>query len=171
MVSKRHFLIRSTAVLASALLLAACQTAPAPAPGHAGLSAAQVAALQEEGFRIVDDGMQLDLSGRLLFALDSSTTTPEMTAVVVQMTKVLLDVGVNRVRLDGHTDSQGNPQYNLELSDKRAKAVAVTMQNNGFNGDWIQTRALGVTQPIADNATEEGRALNRRVSVIVSNVQ
>lgn len=167
--SKRHFLARSAAVLGSALILAACQTAPTP--GHAGLTAAQVAALEHEGFRIVDDGMQMDLSGRLLFATDSSNTTPEMQAVVVKVTTVLLTVGVNRVRLDGHTDNQGNAQYNMELSDKRAKAVAAAMQDAGFNAEWIQTRALGVTSPIADNATEEGRAMNRRVSVIVSSVQ
>lgn len=167
--SKRHFLARSAAVLGSALILAACQTAPAP--GHAGLTATQVAALEQEGFRIVDDGMQMDLSGRLLFATDSAVATPEMKAVVEQLTTVLLTVGVNRVRLDGHTDNQGNAQYNLELSDKRAKAVAAAMQDAGFNAEWIQTRALGVTSPIADNATEEGRAMNRRVSMIVSNVQ
>ncbi|WP_244610018.1 OmpA family protein [Lampropedia puyangensis] len=167
MLSKRHFLTKSLAILGAGLVLAACQTPPA---GHAGLSAAQVAALEQEGFHIVDDGMQLDLSGRLLFALDSSTTSPEIKTVVTKMTTVLLTVGVNRVRLDGHTDNVGNEAYNMQLSEKRAQSVAALMEETGFNPAAIQVRGLGPTRPIADNATEEGRAMNRRVSVIVSNV-
>lgn len=169
MVSKRSFFVRAAGALACALLLAACQTAPAPS--HAGLTAAQVAALEQEGFHMVDDGMQMDLSGRLLFAVNSADTTPENKAVVAKITAVLLTVGVNRVRLDGHTDNQGSEQYNLDLSKERAEAVAAAMEDSGFNGEWIQVRGLGPTHPVADNNTEEGRATNRRVSVIVSNVQ
>lgn len=169
MVSSRRFFTRGVCVLGCALLLAACQTKPLPT--HAGLTAAQVEALQQEGFRIVDDGMQLDLSGRLLFALNSSSPSDEIKTVVSKMTTVLLTVGVNRVRLDGHTDNLGNDQYNLDLSEKRAQAVAAAMEESGFKQEWIQVRGLGATRPVADNDTEEGRATNRRVSVIVSNVQ
>lgn len=169
MMSKRSLCVRAAGALACALLLAACQTTPAP--GHAGLTAAQVAALEQEGFHLVDDGMQKDLSGRLLFAVNSANTTPENKAVVAKITNVLLTVGVNRVRLDGHTDNQGSEQYNLDLSKERAEAVAAAMEDSGFNAAWIQVRGLGPLHPVADNSTEEGRATNRRVSVIVSSVQ
>ena len=67
----------------------------------------------------------------------------------------------------GHTDDVGSEQDNLLLSANRAKAVQEYLINQGINGIRIQTKALGESQPIATNDTEEGRSKNRRISFIL----
>jgi OOP family OmpA-OmpF porin len=69
-----------------------------------------------------------------------------------------------KVDIQGHTDSIGSEEYNLALSERRAKAVAAFLMDQGVNADQLETSAFGFSQPIADNDTEEGRAMNRRVA-------
>lgn len=71
--------------------------------------------------------------------------------------------------LEGHTDSRGSADYNMRLSEGRAAAVKrVLIEEYGIAPNRIDTLGLGETQPIADNATSEGRAKNRRVEAILS---
>ena len=70
-----------------------------------------------------------------------------------------------RFYVDGHTDSKGIDAYNLSLSKKRALAVKEFLENLGVNGNQLEARGFGETQPIASNATEGGRQLNRRVRI------
>ena len=65
--------------------------------------------------------------------------------------------------LEGHTDSIGSAKYNQGLSERRAAAVAKVLMENGVAANRISTVGYGKTQPIAENATKEGRAKNRRV--------
>ncbi|RMX08036.1 OmpA family protein [Corticibacter populi] len=157
-----HWLL--AACLATAL--AACQTHAVKPIGS--LTAAQVAALTEQGFVAVgDDGMQLNLSGRILFALDSARVEAETREHIAKVARTLLGLGIQTVRLDGHTDNLGAPEYNQSLSLRRAQTVADLMADAGFPREGIGIRGLGQTVPVADNATEEGRSQNRRVSVVV----
>jgi outer membrane protein OmpA-like peptidoglycan-associated protein len=72
------------------------------------------------------------------------------------------------LRVEGHTDNVGDPNYNLNLSKKRALAVKNYLVNIGkVNNSRITSEGFGLTKPIADNTTEEGRALNRRVELII----
>jgi len=71
------------------------------------------------------------------------------------------------VRVSAHTDSQGAAEYNMALSRKRAISVVRFFVQNGISVKRFQARAFGETQPIASNDTKEGRALNRRVELIV----
>jgi len=68
-----------------------------------------------------------------------------------------------RLRLVGHTDSQGTPATNLPLSQRRAAAVAGWLAQNGVPPARLAAEGRGQGQPIADNATDAGRSLNRRV--------
>ena len=68
-----------------------------------------------------------------------------------------------KIEVVGHTDSVGNDQYNLELSQDRADAVKKYLITKGVPTESITTLGLGETQPISDNNTSEGRAKNRRV--------
>lgn len=68
-----------------------------------------------------------------------------------------------KVELDGHTDSQGSEKYNLALGQRRAKAVANVLIQNGIASNKIMTQSYGESQPIASNKTQAGRAENRRV--------
>lgn len=76
------------------------------------------------------------------------------------------DLGLNsdlQVKIIGHTDNSGNPEYNRTLSEQRARAVADYITDKGISRSRITPMGLGDTQPIADNTSESGRAMNRRV--------
>ena len=67
----------------------------------------------------------------------------------------------------GHTDSTGNAAYNLALSTRRANAVKDYLVSKGIEKNRVYTEGKGLTQPVADNRTREGRAKNRRVEIEV----
>jgi OOP family OmpA-OmpF porin len=99
------------------------------------------------------------------FAFDSSTLTPEAIHQLSDTLQALQDDPELRIRIDGYTDSIGSDAYNLRLSERRAEAVKRYLVSEGIAPSRIETRGLGESSPVADNATEAGRAQNRRVEV------
>jgi OOP family OmpA-OmpF porin len=156
--------MRQILVLCLAVALAACQTAPK----KLGFSKQQVAALSAEGFKPVEDNYELGLLDRVLFAVDQSDLSPEATGVIDRLAKVLLGVGIHGAGIDGHTDSTGSSEYNQSLSDRRAASVKRQMAASGMAEAELRARGLGETMPVAGNDTDEGRAQNRRVVIIVT---
>ena len=77
--------------------------------------------------------------------------------------KILKDDSGLKAEISGHTDSDGDNNYNLELSEKRAQAVMEYLINNGVDQSKINSIGYGETKPVADNSTDEGKSLNRRV--------
>jgi outer membrane protein OmpA-like peptidoglycan-associated protein len=73
-----------------------------------------------------------------------------------------------KIELGGHTDNVGNKTYNQKLSENRAKAVFDYLVSQGIAASRLSYKGYGDTQPIADNSTEEGRALNRRTEFKVT---
>ena len=73
--------------------------------------------------------------------------------------------------IEGHTDSQGAEEYNLNLSQDRASAVQVALSELGIAADRLNAIGYGESQPIADNESAEGRAQNRRITFTVTQVQ
>jgi len=71
------------------------------------------------------------------------------------------------VQIVGHTDSDGEAAYNATLSQNRANSVADVLQSGGVTYDRLQTTGKGEEQPLASNLTEEGKATNRRVEIVV----
>ncbi|CAG0911628.1 unnamed protein product, partial [Cyprideis torosa] len=69
------------------------------------------------------------------------------------------------IEISGHTDSAGNDQLNMNLSQARAEAVKQYLISKGSDGNKLTAKGYGETQPIADNATAAGRAANRRVEL------
>src|SRR5579863_1589599 len=67
--------------------------------------------------------------------------------------------------ISGHTDNQGGAAYNLSLSQARAHSVVAWLTQHGVPADHLEAQGFGMTRPVADNATDSGRALNRRVEV------
>ena len=130
--------------------------------------AEQVALLKSHGFQWTEDGWELGLSGKVLFDTDSEVVSSASTIQLTKITQALLGVGIQQVRLEGHTDNVGQPAYNEQLSLRRAKKVAAVMQGAGMDAQLITARGLGQSKPIADNNTAEGRSENRRVAIIVS---
>jgi len=68
-----------------------------------------------------------------------------------------------KIEIHGHTDSVGSDAYNQRLSERRAQAVKDRLVSKGIDADRLATRGLGKSDPVASNATPEGRAQNRRV--------
>ncbi|MDY7549353.1 hypothetical protein EKA85_25075 [Pseudomonas veronii] len=145
------------------LALSGCQTPPPK-----GLSPAQVAVLKQQGFELTDDGWAFGLSGKVLFGSDVESLNAPSTDIVERIGKALLDVGIDRVRVDGHTDASGKESYNQQLSLRRARSVATVLTRVGMKEENIQLRGLGSSQPVAANDTAAGRTENRRVSIVVS---
>ena len=149
-------------LLVALLALGGCQTVPSK-----GLTPAQVAVLKQQGFELTDDGWAFGLSGKVLFGSDVETLNQPSTDIVQRIGKALLDVGIERVRIDGHTDASGTETYNQQLSLRRAKSVATVLQGVGMKEENIQLRGLGSSKPVATNDTAEGRTENRRVAIVV----
>lgn len=105
----------------------------------------------------------ITLSADAQFDFDSATlkTNKDLSTLPSQLDQY--DVG--EIIIIGHTDSQGPETYNQKLSEKRAQVVADYLVNKGVPSELLTVNGMGETQPIADNATLEGRALNRRVEV------
>ena len=72
-----------------------------------------------------------------------------------------------KVIIVGFTDNTGDPAYNIDLSERRAKAVADTFVKDGIPAEKIEHSGKGMADPVADNKTKEGRAENRRVEISV----
>jgi len=70
-----------------------------------------------------------------------------------------------KISVEGHTDNQGNAAANQALSEKRAQAVVVWLTTHGIPAASLTAKGFGQAQPVADNATEDGRAKNRRVEL------
>jgi OmpA-OmpF porin, OOP family len=108
---------------------------------------------------------KLDVYG-ITFATGQATITPASDQVLNDLLAVLAANADWRLRIEGHTDNVGDKASNLKLSNARAGAVAAWLAGKGVDAGRLNTAGLGDTQPVADNATEEGRARNRRVVLI-----
>lgn len=145
------------------MLLSACQSKPKVFSQH------QVQVLQQQGFEpIGDDEWMLSLSGLILFGFNDHQLTDESREQVQQLGKSLLEASIIRLRIEGHADNQGNEDYNLMLSKQRADVVADELSTMGLSRDFIQVQGIGSMYPVVSNDTREGRAQNRRVTIIVS---
>ena len=113
-------------------------------------------------------GLVITLSGSVLFASDQATLLPEARTRLDQVEAVLLTTRERNVTVEGHTDSRGTDAHNLDLSQRRADAVRSYLVERGYQGDLVQAHGLGEGRPVADNASAEGRANNRRVEIVIS---
>ena len=125
-------------------------------------AAAKLAAVKEE-----ERGLVVTLSGSVLFRSAESTLLPSAQVKLDQVAKALLAVRARNLIVEGHTDSQGSESYNQGLSQRRADAVRDYLVQRGYPADRIQARGKGEGSPIADNASPEGRANNRRVEIVI----
>ncbi|HLK10201.1 MAG TPA: OmpA family protein [Candidatus Binatia bacterium] len=100
------------------------------------------------------------------FDFNKATLTPEGRSHVDHAVQVLQANPSMRVVVEGHTDSIGSDAYNMRLSGRRAETVRDYMVEKGISASRITTRAMGKKDPVASNATAEGRAKNRRVDII-----
>jgi outer membrane protein OmpA-like peptidoglycan-associated protein len=113
-------------------------------------------------------GMVITLSGSVLFPTNESTLLPAAIIKLNEVADALIKGNPDaNITIEGHTDSQGQRQYNMDLSQKRAESVKSQLVSRGVAADRIKTVGVGPDRPVADNKTAEGRANNRRVEIIV----
>ncbi len=133
--------------------------------GH--LNYKQARMLKKEGFSLTEEGWTLGLPERLLFAFNEPDIQLQHKIELNRLSTQLQHYKLQKLKVVGHTDSIGNPAYNLQLSEKRAQSVSDVFIENGFKPSNIKTVGRGSSQPLIDNETEENRASNRRVNIII----
>lgn len=114
-------------------------------------------------------GMVITLSGSVLFASDKSELLPGAQMKLNDVANALnRQDPSSRIVVEGHTDSQGAASYNQDLSQRRAQSVRNYLVARGIASERLTAQGFGLTRPVADNDSAEGRANNRRVEIVVS---
>ncbi len=194
--SRARLPARLWALLAAALLLGCGEKpapeaaeAPPPQPSTSGALAPSTAASEALGASRADrvrqaltdlraartpEGLVITLPEDILFDFDKADIRPDARETLARLAEVIDYYADAPVRIDGHTDNKGTDAYNLDLSQRRAEAVANYLAaNSGVAPARMQTRGLGEQQPVAANAlpdgsdNPEGRRRNRRVEVVL----
>jgi outer membrane protein OmpA-like peptidoglycan-associated protein len=114
------------------------------------------------------DNIILNMPSNITFDTDRADVKPQFFDVLNSVAIVLREFDQTLVDVTGHTDSTGSAAHNLELSERRAGAVAEYLVAQGNNYRRFQVLGMGKSQPIASNATEAGRAENRRVEIQIA---
>jgi outer membrane protein OmpA-like peptidoglycan-associated protein len=111
--------------------------------------------LEGEGLRVLD---------QIHFAFGSATILPDSFPTLQAVANVLTQYpGIKRMSIDGHTDNRGSAVLNKQLSQSRANSVMKWLTDHGIKPDRLEAHGYGLEKPIADNNTDEGRQINRRV--------
>ena len=126
------------------------------------------AQLKELDAKKTERGIVITL-GDVLFDTNKSDLKAGGVRNVQKLADLLKEYPQRTVLVEGFTDSTGSSSYNQELSERRAGAVRTALQDTGVSRSRISDRGYGQTFPVANNGTAEGRQLNRRVEIIVSN--
>ena len=139
----------------------------APAPVVAEPAPAPVAAPVVAAPEPVPTSEKVSIAAEALFDFDKSIVKPEGKAALDEFMAKLEGMNTEVMIAVGHTDSVGTDAYNDKLSMRRADAVKAYMVSKGLDPARLYTEGKGESQPVADNATAEGRAKNRRVTIEV----
>ncbi len=99
----------------------------------------------------------------ITFETDKDVIRKSSEKILNQALKVLTDFGDVRLEVQGHTDSQGDDEYNMDLSQRRAEAVVRWFVEHGIDEGRFEPHGFGETKPIDTNDAAAGRAKNRRV--------
>lgn len=156
-------------VLMLAFTMSACvyRTAEPSKPNPEALKQKQVEMLQKYGFVLTKDGWSLAMTERLLFDTNSSVVQIQRQVMLRDLAKMLQQYRLYGMKVVGHTDNVGTVEYNQELSLRRANAVADILVSAGYPDVYIQRIGRGMSQPVVPNDSEENRAENRRVTLVI----
>lgn len=115
----------------------------------------------------VGEGIQVTFDSGLLFDFDSDRIRSDAAENLRQLANSLNKFGNSSLLIVGHTDSQGDDAYNQNLSQRRANAASAYLQAQGVPSTRVSTSGRGELEPVASNATDDGRQQNRRVEVAI----
>jgi len=143
---------------------------------NAGLGQVYMNIIDEKGFEgsiifgpdkikeVLDKDGKVLLYG-ILFDLDKSSLKQESEKQLSNIVSLMLRYPMLKLEIQGHTDNQGDDDYNLKLSQARAETVVAYLKLFGIHGNRLKAKGRGETMPVASNETEAGRAKNRRVEL------
>lgn len=115
----------------------------------------------------VGEGIQVTFESGLLFDFDSDRIRSDAAKNFQELANSLKKYPNSNLLIVGHTDSQGEDAYNMNLSQRRANSASAYLQSLGVPASRISTAGRGESEPIATNDTDAGRQLNRRVEVAI----
>lgn len=134
----------------------------------ADFSAGVSGALNNVNAQATSEGIRIQLDAQVLFETNRYDLKPEAARAIASIASIIATYPGCRVLVEGHTDSVGGDKGNQELSENRARSVRDALQKAGVAGDVrFEVAGYGESRPRADNGTEKGRALNRRVELLV----
>jgi outer membrane protein OmpA-like peptidoglycan-associated protein len=107
------------------------------------------------------------ISGGILFETDSAKLSPSAENVVRRISETMKNNPDLKVAVVGYTDSTGDFNYNIRLSERRAKAIVDALVKDGVAADRLAGVGVGPLSPVATNDTVEGRTQNRRVELVL----
>ena len=127
------------------------------------------ASISNDRVQIINTGSELivRMPQDILFDFDSTAIKSSLRSDLGALAANLQRYPGSLVDITGHTDNVGTAEYNRDLSYRRANSVAAVLISNGVSAGRIRTIGMGEDQPIATNLTAEGRALNRRVDIVI----
>lgn len=149
---------------------AAAQAAQAQAAAAQDRVRALEAQLRDMEARQTERGLLVTL-GDVLFAFNKAELTAQAAPRLDKLASFLQQFPDRRLLIEGYTDSVGSDSYNQDLSDRRAQSVRDALVQRGVNSNRITVRGYGKAYPVADNASPEGRAMNRRVEIVIADEQ
>ena len=117
--------------------------------------------------RVREDLLKLTMSNEISFDVDSAAIKPAFKPTMVKVAEVLKKYDRNEITIIGHTDATGPETYNQQLSERRAVAVREQLITLGVPASRLRAFGRGELEPRAENASEAGRQLNRRVEIMV----
>ncbi len=170
-----EYLFGRPAPAAAPVAAAVAAPAPAPAPvappppppadadGDGVVDASDQCPDTPRGDRVGTQGCSCDITRQVRFVTDSAELTEEDMVILDEVAETLTRLKFVSGTVIGHTDSSGADEYNQALSERRARSVATYLEGKGIGGGRLAVSGAGESEPVADNATAEGRAENRRV--------
>jgi outer membrane protein OmpA-like peptidoglycan-associated protein len=115
-----------------------------------------------------ENGLLVQMRNDILFDTGSDGVKAEGVTDLAKMGDILAKYSDDKVVIEGHTDASGDAAKNQALSERRAQAVKTVLVSRGVQEQQITVVGLGESKPVADNATADGRAKNRRVELHIS---
>jgi outer membrane protein OmpA-like peptidoglycan-associated protein len=126
------------------------------------------AAAEPAKSRVAVRDNKIEINEKIQFEHDKATILAVSFGLLDEVVKVIKDnPQIKKVLIEGHSSSEGEAAHNMKLSEERAKSVMHYFTEHGIEKTRLSAKGFGTTQPIADNATEQGREKNRRVEFTI----
>jgi outer membrane protein OmpA-like peptidoglycan-associated protein len=111
---------------------------------------------------------KIEIKEKIQFEYNKAVILPASFGLLDEIKDVITkNAHLKKISIEGHASSEGDAKHNLKLSDERAKSVMKYLVDKGVDAGRLTAKGFGVTRPIADNATDEGKEKNRRVEFLI----